>query len=593
MSGSSECDERTMREIYFPAFEAAVKKADAWTFMCSYNRINGTFASENEWLLEKVLRDEWGFKGYVMSDWGAVNDRVKGVAAGLDLEMPASGGYNDSLIVEAVKNGTLDEKKLDQTVERILNIVFKYVENKKGGTFDRAKDHDIAAKAASECMVLLKNEDRILPLSKDEKIAFIGGFAKTPRFQGGGSSHINSFKISDALSCSAEYAGVTYAEGFPADKDESDIKLFEEAVNAAKAADKVVIFAGLPDSFESEGYDRSHMSLPECQNKLIEKIAEVNKNIAVVLHNGSPVEMPWIDRVKGVLEAYLSGEAVGMATADILFGKVSPSGHLPESFPKKLSDNPSYLNFPGRGGKVFYREGIFVGYRYYEMKDMEVLFPFGHGLSYTTFKIDNLKIERVGKKDTDKITVYADVTNTGDVAGKEVVQLYVSDKTETEIRPVKELKGFAKVYLNPGEKKTVQMELDYRSFAYYSTELSDWFAPGGKYEILVGDSSANIAVSETIELEATKKLPFKVTSTTIFADLMKHPELDEIVQKKLMPYLAIFGGGEEGGSASEAITDDMVQAMIRYMPLRSLRSFGNLSNEDLQKLCDELNAALK
>ena len=606
MSGSSECDERTMREIYFPAFETAVKKADPWTFMCSYNRINGTFASENEWLLTKVLRDDWGFKGYVMSDWGAVNDRVAGVAAGLDLEMPASGGSNDKLIVEAVKNGTLDEKKLDETVERILNIVFKYVDNKKGGTFDRAKDHDTAAHVASECMVLLKNDDKILPLSKGEKIAFIGGFAKNPRFQGGGSSHINCFKISSALEASKELADITYAEGFPADKDICDEKLFEEAINAAKAADKVVIFAGLPDSFESEGYDRSHMGLPGCQNKLIEKVAGVNKNIVVVLHNCSPVEMPWIDKVKGVLEAYLGGEAVGMSTADILFGKANPCGHLPESFPKKLSDNPSYLNFPGKRGKVFYKEGIFVGYRYYEMKEMEVLFPFGHGLSYTTFAVDNLKIDRAGKKDTDKITVSVDVTNTGNMAGKEVVQLYVSDKTGTEIRPVKELKGFAKVFLNPGEKKTVSMELDYRSFAYYSTDINDWFAPGGKYEILVGDSSANIMVSETIELEATKKLPFKVTSTTIFAELEEHPELNELIKKKLMPYLAIFTGGAENSEASsdvsaeavsdvasEAISDDMVRAMIRYMPLRSLRSFGNLSNEELQKLCDELNAALK
>ena len=593
MSGSSEIDERTAREIYFPAFETAVKKASPWTFMCSYNRINGTFASENEWLLTKILRDEWGFKGYVVSDWGAVNDRVKGVAAGLDLEMPASGPDNDKLIVEAVKNGTLPEEKLDKTVERILNIVFEYVENKKGGTFDREKDHQKAAEVAGECMVLLKNEDKILPLSKNEKIAFIGGFAEKPRFQGGGSSHINCYKVSDTLSCAKEKADILYAEGFPADKDEEDEKKFAEAIDIAKKADKVVIFAGLPDSFESEGYDRQHMRLPECQDKLIGEIAKVNPNVAVVLHNGSPVEMPWIDEVKGVLEAYLGGEAVGIALSRILFGEVNPSGHLAESFPLRLEDTPCYINFPGKRGKVYYNEGVFVGYRYYDIKKAPVLFPFGHGLSYTTFKIDNLKVDQKGKKDTDKITVSVDVTNTGDVAGKEVVQIYVSDRTGTEVRPLKELKGFEKVELEPGQKKTVTMELDYRSFAYYSTELNDWFAPGGKYGILVGDSSANITARTEIEIEATKRLPFKVDMTTTIGELMEYPELDEFVNSKLMPMLSALGGDEEKtDQASEAISDEMNKAMARYMPIRSLRSFSNASNETLEGLVDELNKLL-
>ncbi len=595
MSGSSEADERTIREIYFPAFETAVKKSDPWTFMCSYNRINGTFASENEWLLTKVLRDEWGFKGYVMSDWGAVNDRVKGVAAGMDLEMPASGEYNDKAIVEAVKNGTLSEEKLNESVEKILNIVFEYVENKRGGEFDRAKDHEKAAKIAEECMVLLKNEGNILPLSKNEKIAFIGGFAEKPRFQGGGSSHINSFKIEDALSNCKDIADITYAKGFPADRDLEDEKEFAKALETAEKADKVVVFAGLPDVFESEGYDRQHMRLPECQNKLISKIAKVNPNIVVVLHNGSPVEMPWISEVKGVLDAYLSGEAVGKALARILFGDANPSGHLAESFPVRLEDTPCYINFPGKRGKVYYNEGVFVGYRYYDTKNIKVLFPFGHGLSYTTFSIDNLKVERSGKKDTDSIKVSVDVTNTGSVAGKEVVQLYVSDKTGTEVRPVKELKGFEKVELKPGEKKTVTMELDYRSFAYYSTEINDWFTPGGKYEIMVGNSSANIAVCEEIEIEATKKLPFEVKLTTTFGEIENIPELQDIIKEKLMPFLAIFGAGEdkESDAASEAISNEMSKAMARYMPLRSLRSFGNVSNDDLQKLVDMMNQKIR
>ena len=595
MSGSSEADERTMREIYFPAFETAVKKASPWTFMCSYNKINGTFASENEWLLTDVLRKDWGFKGYVMSDWGAVNDRVKGVAAGLDLEMPATGSDNDALIVEAVKNGTLSEEVLDRTVERILNIVFEYVDNKKGGSFDRSADHEKAANIASQCMVLLKNEDKILPLSKDEKIAFIGGFAKKPRFQGGGSSHINCYKVSDVLSLAKQEADIFYAEGFSADKDEEDEKKLAEAVDIAKKADKVVIFAGLPDSFESEGYDRAHMKLPACQDKLIAEVSSVNPNVVVVLHNGSPVEMPWIDKVKGVLEAYLGGEAVGIALCRVLFGEENPSGHLAESFPLRLEHNPSHINFPGKGGKVFYDEGVFVGYRYYDIKKMDVLFPFGHGLSYTTFKLDNLKIERSGKKDTDPVTVKVDVTNTGDRTGKEVVQLYVSDETETEVRPLKELKGFAKVELEPGETKTVVMELDYRSFAYYSTQLKDWFAPGGKYRILVGNSSANITLCEEIELEATKKLPFTVTQTTTIGELRRHPELSEVIEKKLMPYLEVFNSGEdkETDAAAEAISEEMTDAMTRYMPIRSIRSFGGVSNGDIQKLVEELNSALK
>ncbi|MCR4655620.1 MAG: glycoside hydrolase family 3 C-terminal domain-containing protein [Lachnospiraceae bacterium] len=596
MSGSSEADERTMREIYFPAFEKAVKEADPWTVMCSYNRINGVFASENDWLLNKVLRDEWGFKGYVVSDWGAVNDRVEGVIAGLDLEMPASGGDNDKLIVEAVKNGRLPEEKLDLCVERILNIVYKYLDNKTGGTFDREADHEKSAKIAEQCMVLLKNEDEILPLQKNGKIAFIGGFAKKPRFQGGGSSHINSYKISNVLQESENKADIIYAEGFPADEDREDEALFNEALKAAKEADKVVIFAGLPDIFESEGYDRKHMRLPACQDKLIEQIASVNTDVVVVLHNGSPVEMPWIDKVKGILEAYLGGEAVGIALSRILFGEANPSGHLAETFPKKLSDNPSYLYFPGKRGKVFYGEGIFTGYRYYEMKDMEVLFPFGHGLSYTSFKIDNLKIERDGNKATDPVRVYVDVENTGKVAGKAVVQLYVADHTGTEVRPVKELKGFAKTELIPGEKKTLLMELDYRSFAYYSTEINDWFAPGGEYEILVGSSSADIAVSDTIRLEATKKLPFEVKSTTTFGELMNVPELSAIIEEKIKPYIMkVFDEGkpEETEAAAEAINEEMSNAMMGYMPLRGMRSFGDITNADIKKLVEDLNRALK
>ena len=349
MSNSSEADERTLREIYFPAFETAVKKAQPYTFMCSYNQINGTFASENKWLLTDVLRNDWGFEGYVMSDWGAVNDRVKGLEAGLDLEMPGSNGTNDALIMEAVKNGTLKEEVLDQAVERILNIIYKYADHRAPKEFTMEKDHEEARRIAEESMVLLKNADQILPLKTSEKVAFVGGFAKKPRFQGGGSSHINCFKITNALEAVPADAQVIYAEGFPADKDLYDEKLASEALQAAKAADKVVIFAGLPDSFESEGYDRSHMRLPECQNRLIAEILEVQPNTVIVLHNGSPVEMPWINNVKGILEAYLGGQAGGAAVANILYGIVNPSGKLAETIPVKLADNPLAAHLKGIG----------------------------------------------------------------------------------------------------------------------------------------------------------------------------------------------------------------------------------------------------
>ena len=494
MSSSSEVDERTLREIYFPAFETAVKKAQPYTFMCSYNQINGTFASENKWLLTDVLRGKWGFKGYVMSDWGAVNDRVKGLEAGLELEMPASGGDNDAMIVKAVKDGALEEKILDQAVERILRIIFEYADHRKPQEFTMEKDHEEAQHIAEESMVLLKNENHILPLKTSEKAAFIGGFARNPRFQGGGSSHINCFKTTNVLDSVPCDAQVVYAEGFPADRDFYDKALADEAVKAAAEADKAVIFAGLPESFESEGYDRSHMRLPECQNRLITEILKVQPNTVIVLHNGSPVEMPWLGEIKGLLETYLGGQAGGAAAANILYGKINPSGKLAETMPLKLSDNPSYLNFGG-GEKVEYREGIFVGYRYYDTKEMDVAFPFGYGLSYTTFAYSNLKLSMENPTEKDTVMVSADVTNTGKSAGKEVVQLYIRDLTGSAIRPEKELKGFAKVFMQAGECKTVTIPLDDKAFRYWNVKTDRWETEGGSYQLLVGGRVKDIPLS--------------------------------------------------------------------------------------------------
>ena len=585
MSSSSEVDERTLREIYFPAFETAVKKAQPCTFMCSYNQINGTFASENKWLLTDVLRGEWGFKGYVMSDWGAVNDRVKGLEAGLELEMPASGGDNDAMIVKAVKDGALEEKILDQAVERILRIIFEYADHRKPQEFTMEKDHEEAQHIAEESMVLLKNENHILPLKTSEKAAFIGGFARNPRFQGGGSSHINCFKTTNVLDSVPCDAQVVYAEGFPADRDFYDKALADEAVKSAAEADKAVIFAGLPESFESEGYDRSHMRLPKCQNRLITEILKVQPNTVIVLHNGSPVEMPWLGEIKGLLETYLGGQAGGAAAANILYGKINPSGKLAETMPLKLSDNPSYLNFGG-GEKVEYREGIFVGYRYYDTKEMDVAFPFGYGLSYTTFAYSNLKLSMENPTEKDTVMVSADVTNTGKSAGKEVVQLYIRDLTGSAIRPEKELKGFEKVFLEPGETKTVTMELNKRSFAWYNTELHDWFAASGDYEILVGASSRDIRLTETLHLNSSQRLPMHVHMNTTLGDLLRNPETAEAAKKLIQKYLSGEAGSE---AASEAVSEEMTMAMTDSMPLRALMGFAGVSRKELDSVIEKLN----
>ena len=594
MSSSSDCDERTMREIYFPAFEMAVKEAQPWTVMCSYNRINGTFASENRWLLTDVLRKEWGFQGYVMSDWGAVSNRPAGVHAGLDLEMPASGGINDAKIVEAVRAGTLDEKDVDLCCERILNIVYRYTENAKPETpWDQEAQHALAADIAAECMVLLKNEKNLLPLAKDEQVAFIGEFAEKPRFQGGGSSHINSFKTTSALEAAKE-AGlqVVYARGYSVKEDAATEAQIAEAVAAAKAARVAVVFAGLPDAYESEGYDRKNMDMPACQNQLIEAVAAANPNTVVVLHNGAPVAMPWIDRVAAVLEAYLGGQAVGTATVRVLYGDVNPSGHLAESFPLKLQDNPSYLYFGGDARATEYREGIFVGYRYYDKKDMEVLFPFGYGLSYTTFEYSNLRLSAQEIRDTDELTVTVTVKNTGSRAGKAVAQLYVGDVESDAIRPLRELKGFAKVALAPGESRDVTFTLNKRSFASWNEKIHDWHVESGDFTIQVGASSRELPLCACVRVQSTVQVPMTYSVDSIFMDLMADEKARTVFEPFFRKLQEGFGGGEEEKSeaAQEAVSDDMGAAMMNYMPLRGLMSFN--ANPEVIRMVEQLLAQL-
>lgn len=596
MSTDAIVDERTLREIYLASFEGAVKKAQPWTVMSAYNKVNGEYASENEYLLNHILKEEWGFEGFVVSDWGAVNVREVALSAGLELEMPSSNGIGERKIVEAVRTGKLSEDKLDRAVERFLNIIFKAVDHKKeNAVYDKDAHHRLAREVARESMVLLKNEDRILPLKKVGTVAVIGGFANTPRYQGGGSSHINPTKLDNILeeieNASGENTNVLFAQGYHLDRDAVDEALISEAKEVAAGADTVILFVGLPDRYESEGYDREHLRMPDNHVQLIESISEVNSNIVVILSNGAPIEMPWITKVKGLLEGYLGGQALGGAIADLLFGNANPSGKLAETFPKQLSDNPSYLNFPGEGDRVEYKEGIFVGYRYYDKKNLEPLFPFGYGLSYTSFEYSNLSISKKEMKDSDTVTVTVNVKNTGAVIGKEIVQLYVKDVTSSVIRPEKELKGFEKVELQPGEEKTVTFLLDKRAFAYYNVDRKDWHVETGDFEILIGKSSKDIVLMDTLYVQSSVLLKKPVHRNTTIGDLLTDPILAPIAQ----PMLAKMNEGNPLASAElEGEAFEMMEAMMKYMPLRAMANFsqGGLTEEMLTKLIQQLNEQL-
>ena len=588
MSASSDMTERTLREIYLPAFETAVKKSQPWTVMCSYNRVNDVFASESRMLLTDILRTEWNFKGFVMSDWGAVADRVKGVAAGLDLEMPGSGGVNDAKIVAAVKAGTLSEAALNKAVIRILNIVFRAADEAAAPApeLDLKGDHTIAAELAKECAVLLQNRG-VLPLKKGSKVVYIGGFAKTPRYQGGGSSHINPFRVVSALDAAGEKGrSVTYAKGFSNENDSMTEQELEKALRTAAEADVAVIFAGLPEIFESEGYDRTSMKLPQCQDRLIEEVLKVQPNVVVVLHNGSPVELPWADKVSAILEMYLGGQGVGEACDWLLYGEANPSGRLAETFPYRLEDNPSYLHFPGNGKRVLYGEDIFVGYRYYDTKKVPVRYAFGHGLSYTEFAYEDLNLSSAQMMDEDILTVSFKVKNTGKTEGKEVVQLYVADLCGISERPVKELKGFAKVHLLPGEEKTVSMEILARDLSYYEERLGDWYAPSGTYRILIGHASDDIRLHADIVFETQKELPLRVDFTTTFGELLDHTKTAPVITELLAPLAA-------AAASAEGMSDEykkLGEQVIREMPMKSL--LGQMPGEQVEQLIGQLNCLL-
>lgn len=592
MSIDAVVDERTLREIYLASFEGAVKDGQPWTVMCSYNKVNGTYAGENEWLLTDILKDEWGHEGLVVSDWGAVNERADALAAGLELEMPTSGGIGERKVIDAVESGQLPLDKLDRAVERLLTLIFNAVDQKQeGATYNKDEHHQLARKVAAESMVLLKNEEGLLPLGREGEVAIIGAFARKPRFQGGGSSHINPTKVDDIVEEMTQVAGesvtFSYTPGYRIEADDVDETLMHEAVQAAQSADTAVVFVGLPDRYESEGYDRAHLRLPDNHIRLIEEIAKVQSRVVVVLSNGSPVEMPWLPKVQAVLEAYLGGQAVGGAIADLLYGEVNPSGKLAETFPAKLSHNPSYLNFPGEGDRVDYREGIFVGYRYYDKKELEPLFPFGYGLSYTTFEYADLKVDRTELTDQDEVNVHVQVTNTGDIAGKEIVQLYVSDVESTVIRPVRELKGFAKVALEPGESKVVSFTLNKRSFAYYNVDMNDWHVETGEFEIQVGSSSRDIHVHTRVNVESTATFFPTYTRNSTLGDIQRDPAHKQLLDQALQQFQEASGfGGDDAGDHA-----DMMDAMMKYMPLRALVAFsgGAMTEEAMNELLEKLN----
>ncbi|MCQ2484982.1 MAG: glycoside hydrolase family 3 C-terminal domain-containing protein [Clostridia bacterium] len=506
MTSNSIIDERALREVYLRAFELAVTKAQPATVMNAYNLVNGHYCSENYYLQRKVLREDWGFEGAVVSDWGAVNVRVDGLRNGNDLEMPSSGGVNDKKIVEAVKNGELDEAILDQTVDNLLDIILKAKEIKKQKyTYDIKAHNEIAKKISAQSMVLLKNEDNILPLSRTpgKYTAIIGGFVEEPRYQGSGSSRINPTMLADGIQ---EFKNspldVKFAKGYnPNRKNDKDAALLiAEACDLAKDADNVVVLIGLTDAYESEGFDRRNMELPDAHNKLIKALRNVNKNIVVVLQGGSPVEMPWINDVKAVLNAYLGGQAVNSAIVDVITGKCNPCGKLAETYPLCLADTPTAVRYPQPDVNSQYRESIFIGYRYYDKVNKNVLFPFGFGLSYTTFEYSDIKLDKNALNKNEGCTVTLKVKNTGSVAGAEIVQVYVG-KTESKIfRAPKELKGFKKVWLEAGEEKEVTIELSDRAFKFWNISTSDWCTESGEYKILVGASSRDIRLESTVKV---------------------------------------------------------------------------------------------
>ena len=563
---SADVDERTLREIYLPAFERVITHAKPATVMCAYNRINGVYASHNSWLLTDVLRGDWGFEGAVVSDWGAVSDRVAGVAAGMDLEMPGSGGDTDRQIVEAVRSGALSERLVDESVRRVLSLTT--LPHEATGELDVDGHHALAREVAADSVVLLKNDDETLPIRSNTRVAVIGALATEPRFQGGGSSHINPTRVDTALDAIrdqswAEGITVEYATGFALDASVEAATLLGEAVEVAERADVAVLFVGLSDRDESEGFDRDTLALPKTQVDLIRAVSATATRTVVVLSNGGVVSFEgWHEHVDAILEGWLLGQATGSAIADVLFGRVNPSGHLAESIPVRLEDNPSWLNFPGEQGHVRYGEGVFVGYRYYSTAQVDVRYPFGFGLSYTSFTTDDLVVRLVGDAE---IEVDVTVTNTGEVAGKHVVQVYVGGGEAPVRRPSRELRGFSKIALQPGETRTVTLHLDRRAFAHWDVEFHRWVVAGGGYRVQVCTDAATVVREAAVTLVGDVIVRELSLDSTV-GDWFGHP----IVGPMLMQGMSAGMTEEQAQQAAE--NPDQLK-MVESMPMQQFLAF--------------------
>lgn len=620
-------DERAMREIYLPAFEHIVKTEQPTTVMCSYNRIEGTYLAENKRYLTDILRGEWGFKGIVVSDWGAVNDRVMGVKAGLDLEMPGNNGMNNENIKKALADGVLTMDEIDAVALRMIKFAFECKENEGNGyDIDFKAHHEVAKQAALNSAVLMKNDEAILPLKKTDSVAVIGALAKKLRYQGAGSSHINAWKtvsFLDALKQNGK--AVTYADGYSLKGDGFNPKLIEEACQAAKMRDAVIVFVGLTDAFESEGFDRKHIKMPSSHAFLIDALSRVNPNIVVVLSCGSPVQMkPWDSKAKAILNMYLAGQAGGEACYDLIFGKANPSGKLAETFPLINEDALSAQYFPMGPRTVEYRESIYVGYRYFDTAKKAVAYPFGHGLSYTKFAYSDLKLSKKTVKEGEKLTVSFKLQNIGEVDGAEVAQVYVSAPESKLFKAEKELKGFKKVFLKAGETAKVEIELDERAFSYYNVNICDWHAESGKYGIKVGASSRDIRLEGEVTVKSAKadvEVPdysetapayYDLANTTFIPDdqfeavlareipcneEFKKGELTincSVSQVAVSPFGKALYGLLTNGAKVVALTaenPDMITESIKDMPLRSFSGFtgGLLSQESVDGILDLCN----
>lgn len=603
-------DERTLRELYLAGFEIAVRESSPWSLMCAYNRLNGTYASDSRWLLTDVLREEWGFDGFVVSDWGGMNTKAGALGAGMDLEMPGNGHAWDGEALEGLASGVFDHSDLHRSATRIVEFMLRAGDAAGGGEVDFESHHALGRRAAAAGTVLLTN-DGTLPLVPDASVALIGALAERPRYQGAGSSLVNPTRLDTVLGSFSSRAGITYARGYEPLSGKTSSALVAEAVAAAAEADVAVVVVGLPSRYESEGFDRTTLSLPEGHDAVVAAVVAAGTPTVVVLVNGAPVHIPWADRPAAIVEAYLGGQAAGSAIVDVLMGDAEPGGRLAESFPVAVTDLPAHTNFPGSGRRVVYRETFHVGYRFHDSAGVPARFPFGHGLSYTSFDLGTPRA--IG--DAPDVTIELEVTNTGARRGSQVVQVYIRDPDSSVPKPDKELKGFAKVELDPGETETVSMELDRRSFSHWQPGTG-WVVEEGEFEILVATSSVDVHHSLTVDVPSSDEITsLPGTAAPLATDielesLLGHPvpepeparpfhrnssveEAAETLLGKLLEagmaraVSAQLGDGED----DDGVMALLIESALAEAPLRGLvgLSGGRISPAALDRLIAALN----